>query len=156
MKKMNTKHKLYLRKTSLITEQALWTLHLEAQQPVLNKPLSVRHNTNSPVKMSLHSFRRVNSMEPEDFRKGNIRLLFVPENKRAFCRYQTAIRYGELSAWLSQCSKRWGDNTQQRQASLLIAHRIFIDQTISHCLLYANKQQRQGNRAKEGWTRGSN
>ncbi len=91
-----------------------------------------------------------------DFRKGNIRLLFVPENKRAFCRYQTDIRYGELSAWLSQCSKRWGDNTQQRQASLLIAHRLFIDQTISYCLLYANKKQRQGNRAKEGWTRGSN
>lgn len=109
-----------------------------------------------PLQMSPHAFCRVNSVELGDFRKGNIRLLFVPENKRAFCRYQTAIRYGELSAWLSQCSKRWGDNTQQRQASLLIAHRIFIDQTISYCLLYANKQQRQGNRAKEGWTRGSN
>jgi len=97
---MTTKHKLYVRQTPLITEQALWTLHLEAQQPVLNKPLSVKH-TFPHENMSLHSFRRVNSMEPEDFRKGNIRLLFVPENKRAFCRYQTAIRYGELSAWLS-------------------------------------------------------
>lgn len=56
----NEKHTLYLRTTLLVAVQALWTLHLEAQLPVLNKPLSAKHNF--PLQMSLHAFCRVNSM----------------------------------------------------------------------------------------------
>lgn len=51
---------------------------------------------------------------------------FQEEQQRVVCRYQTPIRYGELSVWSAQRTKQGGDNATHRQARTLIASRIFI------------------------------